>query len=223
MNVEVVMVRPIHPGNIGSMCRVMKNFGLNNLTLIKTEPNLESRKMAMHAKDILNNCKKLSDFRKIKADLLVGTTAVKVNEYNLRRNHITPEKLAELVSKRKGKVAILFGPEDSGLSNKDLNSCDLVVSISSNPGYPTLNITHAAAILFYEIFRKNKNESEDVVPREELDVLYETSDKWVKLLGIRRRHQFELLLRRIWGRGLTKRQVHGVIGLLKKSIRKMKG
>ena len=76
--------------------------------------------------------------------------------YNLSRIPIKPEELGKSLNVS-NKIAILFGREGDGLSNKEINECDICVSIPTDPTYPIMNISHAAAIIFYELF-KNKHE-----------------------------------------------------------------
>ena len=76
--------------------------------------------------------------------------------YNLSRIPIKPEELGESINVE-NKIAILFGREGDGLSNKEIGDCDICVSIPTDPTYPIMNISHAAAIIFYELF-KNKHE-----------------------------------------------------------------
>ena len=153
----VVLVEPEGPGNVGSIARVMKNFGFNNLVLVnpKCKLDLETRKYAMHAWDIVENAITLSSFDdvfKLNSDVFVGTTAKTGKTTNTTRNSITPRELAKQVKSSKMDIALIFGRESSGLRNEELRKCDLVVNIPTNPAYKTMNISHASAIIMYEIF-----------------------------------------------------------------------
>ena len=89
-------------------------------------------------------------------DFKVASTGMAGGSYNLARIPIKPEELGKSLN-ASNKIAILFGREGDGLSNKEINDCDICVSIPTDPTYPIMNISHAAAIIFYELF-KNKHE-----------------------------------------------------------------
>ena len=80
-----------------------------------------------------------------------------------------------------------------------------------------MNVSHAAAVILYELTKMNLTDNERLVKKEKLRVLYKESDRFVEALDVRREHIFKLLMRRIFGRGLTSREASGVIGLLKKA------
>lgn len=219
MKMSIVMVRPQHPENIGAVARVMANFGLKDLILVQGEMGDESYKLARHASRILDRAKKAKSLESLKHDLVVGTTARRADQYNLRRSYLTPEEFAKIMGNRKGSLAIVLGPEDDGLNREELEQCDMIVSIPSDSIYPALNVSHAAAVILYELTKKNLTDNERLAKKEELRVLYKESDKFIESLDVRRKHVFKLLMRRIFGRGLTSREARGIIGLLKKVSR----
>lgn len=139
----------------------MGNFGLKNLVLINPcELKKEAYYQAMHAKNIVSNSKifdTLDNFLKSEnIDFIVGSTGTPGGSYNLSRIPIKPEELGNSMNFT-NKIAILFGREGNGLYNEEINLCDIIVSIPTDYSYPIMNISHAAAIIFYEIF-KNRNE-----------------------------------------------------------------
>ena len=160
-NIYIVFVECETPGNIGFLARTMANFGLKNLVLINP-PKLtpEAYYQATHGKYIVENAlvyPTLDDFYQSKRiDFKIASTGIAGGSYNLSRIPLKPEQLAESLNIN-NKIAILFGRESDGLSNKEIDDCDLCVSIPTDPTYPILNISHAAAIIFYELF-KNKHE-----------------------------------------------------------------
>ena len=139
----------------------MANFGLKNLVLINP-PTLtpEAYYQATHGKYIVENAlvyPSLDEFYQSKRiDFKIASTGVAGGSYNLSRIPLRPEQLSESININ-NKIALLFGREGDGLSNKEIEDCDLCVSIPTDPSYPILNISHAAAIIFYELF-KNKHE-----------------------------------------------------------------
>lgn len=160
-NIYIVFVECETPGNIGFLARTMANFGLKNLILINP-PTLtnEAYYQATHGKYIVENAKifpTLDDFyQSQRIDFKVASTGMAGGSYNLSRIPIKPEELGKSINVS-NKTAILFGREGNGLTNKEIENCDICVSIPTDPTYPIMNISHAAAIIFYELF-KNKHE-----------------------------------------------------------------
>ena len=160
-NIYVVFVECETPGNIGFLARTMANFGLKNLILINP-PTLtnEAYYQATHGKYIVENAKifpTLDEFyQSQRIDFKVASTGMAGGSYNLSRIPLKPEELGKSLNVS-NKIAILFGREGNGLTNKEIEDCDICVSIPTDPTYPIMNISHAAAIIFYELF-KNKHE-----------------------------------------------------------------
>ena len=159
-NIYIVFVECETPGNIGFLARTMANFGLKNLVLINP-PTLtnEAYYQATHGKYIVENAKiypSLDDFyQSQRIDFKVASTGMAGGSYNLSRIPIRPEELGKSLNVS-NNIAILFGREGDGLSNKEIGDCDICVSIPTDPTYPIMNISHAAAIILYEVF-KNRN------------------------------------------------------------------
>ena len=154
--IRVVLIEPLNDGNIGAIARAMKNFGLEELVLVRPcAVGEEGIKRAMHASDILKSARTVfSDDEALEgADYIVGTTGVDTaNEKKFSRIAMTPESFADRISGVEGRIALLFGREDFGLDNDIVRRCDFLVTIPANPAYPILNISHAATIVFYELF-----------------------------------------------------------------------
>lgn len=154
-NIRIVLVRPRGSGNIGSIARAMKNMGQTELAIVGTARTRSfwARAMAVHGRDILSHAKRYETIREAIADcaLVVGTTC----RSGLYRMHSRPprELAPEIAAAaRNGNVALIFGPEDHGLSNKDLEHCQLLVTIPTHPDYQSLNVAQAAVICLYEIY-----------------------------------------------------------------------
>lgn len=154
-NIRIILVEPSGPFNIGSVARVMKNMGLAELALIKPVEfkNDEGFKGAVGAKDILNNALIFDTLEESIKDtnLVIGTTR-RVGKG--RRISYTVEELSEKIFPilEKGKAAILFGREKSGLLNRETDLCNILVTIPSSKGFPSLNLSHAVAVVCYKIF-----------------------------------------------------------------------
>jgi TrmH family RNA methyltransferase len=160
-NIYIVFVECETPGNIGFLARTMANFGLKNLVLINP-PTLtnDAYYQATHGKYIVENAKiyqTLDEFyQSQRIDFKVASTGMAGGSYNLSRIPVKPEELGKSMNVS-NKIAILFGREGNGLTNKEIEDCDICVSIPTDPTYPIMNISHAAAIIFYELF-KNKHD-----------------------------------------------------------------
>lgn len=159
----VVLVGTLYGGNLGSAARAMHNFGFSRLRLVAPRADADgddARKMAMESRDILNGARKFDTFEAAvsDADITVGTTRRKGRR---RGRYFTPPEMAAAlgaldVSK---KVAIIFGPEDTGLSNPDIKLCDWLVTIDTRSDFDSLNLSHAVAVVLYEIHRTFHSEA----------------------------------------------------------------
>jgi TrmH family RNA methyltransferase len=154
----VVLVEPEKDGNIGSIARSMRNFSLTDLYLVspKTPIGDEAYRYATRGKEILKKARivqTLSDATR-GVDRVVGTTAiVGTSSRNILRVPIDPTQLASRLAGATGSVALLFGRESTGLNNRELQHCDVIVSIPANESYNVLNVATAASIMFYELHK----------------------------------------------------------------------
>jgi len=163
-NLRIVLVRPRGSGNIGSAARAIKNFGAGELAIVgkaRTQ-SFWARAMAVHGRDTLARAKSHVSIREAVADcaMVVGTTC---RSGLYRRHSQTPREVAPAIiaAAQKGKVALLFGPEDHGLSNKDLEHCQLLATIPTHPDYPSLNVAQAVLVCLYEIYLASRAASKD--------------------------------------------------------------
>ncbi|MGZ8500172.1 MAG: RNA methyltransferase, partial [Candidatus Binatia bacterium] len=154
-NIRIILVRPRGSGNIGSVSRAMKNFGGGELAIVGSAhtQSFWAKAMAVHGRDILSEAKFYDTIRAAIAGctLVIGTTC----RQGLYRAHSqAPREVAQTVAAatKHGKVALIFGPEDHGLSNKDLEHCQLLLDIPSDPGYRSLNVAQAAVVCLYEFY-----------------------------------------------------------------------
>lgn len=206
-NVSVAFVEPLYEMNVGYVARCMKNFGLSNLILIRPRCQLgsEAYRFAAHAQEILNKVHIAGSLEELKNsfDLIVGTTGIVTKGLSQSRRWITPETFAYRLANQEGKALIVLGREDIGLTNEELEFCDIVVFIPANPEYPILNVSHAAAVLFYEVYKHAAR----VLPprrlpsREEVEVLLSYLKRLLISLGEEeeRAERACLMMRRIVG------------------------
>lgn len=161
MSLRVVLVEPESGGNIGSVARAMKNFGLKDLWLVNPKARIDesARAMASHAIDVLEGSRIVGTLREAigDVDLVIGTTSKpSFGRSNLKRIPLAPEELAEGLGRVEGAVALIFGRESTGLTNEEIEECDFIVSIPASEEYPVLNVAASAAIIFYEIHRGSR-------------------------------------------------------------------
>ncbi len=218
---RVVLVEPKYEGNIGSIARVMKNFGFEELVIIKP-PALGdfARAMASHAFDVLEKARKVETLEEAieNASLIVATTAVKSGKYGFERKPVfTPEELRKKLEGKSGVVALLFGREDTGLTNKIIESCDIVVNIPTNPEYPVMNLAQAAGVMLYELSRTEGGKIE-LASHQSLEQFYAHINQLLAKVEYPKykRRKTILMLRRICGRAeLTEQEIFTLRGILR--------
>lgn len=160
-NIRVILVRPFHPGNIGSVARAMKTMGLTDLCLVapKDFPSAEANKMAMSAIDVVENAMLVNDLPSAIADcqVVIASTA-RIRGIDLPE--LSPEQTAEKLiatveEKMDANVAIVLGPERMGLHNDDIQHATHRVTIPTSPQMQSLNIAAAAQTLCYEVYKRH--------------------------------------------------------------------
>lgn len=151
-NIQIILVGITHPGNIGAAARAMKNMGLSHLRLVQPAhfPSTDATARAAGADDLLVNAQLFNSYEESLRDcqLIIGTSA---RYRNIEWPVCTPRECAQKALAMPGKVAILFGREQSGLTNQELDHCHVVVHIPTNPTFSSLNVAAAVQILAYEL------------------------------------------------------------------------
>ncbi len=161
MSVNIVLVGISHPGNIGSAARAMKTMGLDRLRLVAPDrfPATEATVMAAGADDVLHEARVFPDVRNAVADcgLVVGTTS---RARHLPWRVVEPREAAREIAaaSRTGDVAILFGAERTGLTNEDIERCQLLLGIPTGPAYASLNVAMAVQVIAYEVLLASRGE-----------------------------------------------------------------
>lgn len=156
--VRIVLVGTTHPGNIGAVARAMYNMALTRLYLVRPKffPHEEASARAAGADALLEGAVLCDTLAQAVADctLVIGAS---VRERSIELPPLDPPACAEaaLAQAAHGEVALVFGPEHSGLSNQDLDLCQRRVVIPSNPEFPSLNLAAAVQVLTYELYRRS--------------------------------------------------------------------
>lgn len=166
-HIRIVLVGTTHPGNIGAAARAMKTMGLADLRLVRPRiyPAAEATARAAGADDILVAAGRFDSLREAVADCaLVYGTSARLRSISWPCH--TPEQAAQEIRQNAGDgvpAAVVFGRENSGLSNEELDCCNRMIVIPSNPDFSSLNLAAAVQILCYEISRHDFNER-DIEP-----------------------------------------------------------
>lgn len=230
-NLRIVLVRPIYGGNIGSVCRAMKNMGLRDLAIVAPRPDTDwaaARQMATHADDVLERRRVAERVEDAVADcgLVFGTTA----REGLYREHArgprewTPRILTAAADT---PVAIVFGPEDRGLSNEELTPCQHFIRIPSSPDYPSLNLAQAVMVCAYELFVASgvyepPAERSPEAPsgqRERMFAMWEKALLAIGFMNEEKAHHMMLGVRRVFARApLTKADARILMGIARQTL-----
>jgi len=228
LEIRVVLVEPMYQGNVGSVARAMKNFGHTDLVMVNPcKLEGQARAMSSHARDVLEGARITTTLAEaVKgANLLVGTTGVagiKTGEH-IRLPIYTPGELKEKLKECSGTVAILFGREDIGFRNDELKSFDMLITIPTSEIYPIMNLSHAVAVVLYELSELEGGNS-PLAEGFDLQLLYGHLEEFLKRIEYppHKKDKTFLMLRRIFGRaGLTPREVQTLRGIIRKTERKM--
>ena len=162
--VRIVLVAPAGPLNIGSVARVMKNFGLTQLVLVTPQCDplgAEAQQMAVHAKDVLEAAKQVETIPAALdgCNFAIATTA---RQRGFNAPLEPPESvLPQLISQAQpnSHTALIFGPEDRGLSNEELTYAQRFTKIPTDATYSALNLAQAVAVCCYELHKSSIHQS----------------------------------------------------------------
>jgi tRNA/rRNA methyltransferase len=152
---RIILVEPAGALNVGSIARIMKNMGLEQLVLVNPQcdpRSEEAKKMAVHGIDILENALVVESLPTALqgCQRAIATTA---RSRSLPTNLESPRVALPWLLAENIQSALIFGREDRGLSNQELNYAQRYVYIPANPAYPSLNLAQAVAVCTYEIYQ----------------------------------------------------------------------
>ena len=153
-NIRIVLCATSHPGNIGSAARAMKTMGFTNFYLVTPQhyPDLQATALAAGANDVLDNAIVTNTL----SEALVGCAfaiGLSARKRNLSHEIVTPQVAAQqgLQIAQSQQIALVFGTEMSGLSNAELDCCQLLAMIPANPEYSSLSLAMAVQVMCYEM------------------------------------------------------------------------
>ncbi len=224
----VVLVEPKHQCNVGFVARAMKNFNLSKLYFLGKPfvPGEKAYECAAHANNVLEKAVNLSNRGLGEVfDIVVGTTSKPHSKDSSPRKSIPPEELEKKLRSIKGSAALVFGREDIGLLNSELEKCDMVTSIPTGEVYPALNISHAAAILFYELSRNSEIRETRGASGKEKEALNNRLSLLLDSVGYPnyKKKVAERIFRKVIGRsGISGREAHTLAGIFKEADDRIK-
>lgn len=226
----IVLVAPKYPENIGAAARVAANMGISRVIVVAGDPldpeqTERMQKMATHhAADLLDNIEQHDTLAEALSSFtwVVGTSA---RQGRKRSSVSTPRQIAhDLVPLlKKNQVAILFGPEDRGLTNDDLKYCNQISTIPT-ADFSSLNLAQAVAILCYEIYTCLREEAEQKLTRsapkrveiKELEATYAQIEKVLRCRALLKEADLDSRMHNV-------RKFLGRIGLRAKEAKVIRG
>ncbi len=162
VNLKVVLVEPNGPINVGSIARLCSNFEVNELRIVSPQCDifsLEAKKMSLKGQKYIDNCRIFNNIEQAIFDCdLVLATCGRIDLSNDIKCEY-PEAISKWIANFKEikNLAIVFGREDRGLTNSELLFAHKIFNINSSPNYPSLNLSHAVAIILYELNKCTTN------------------------------------------------------------------
>lgn len=235
-NVNVAVVGAKTPGNVGTIARAMKNFGLSDLLLVdppELDPEGEAYGFAGQAReDILPDAEEISFDHLVENYHTVGCTAVtnESEDNHVRYPFRTPDELADSLAGVDGDTVVVFGRERVGLANDELARLDEICAIPASSEYPVLNLGQAATIVLYELRDLTLDGTQlpdDVHERateQEIEGLYGQFDEFVAASGHpeEKHDKASRLFRRLLGRAHpTGRETVTLRGIFRRATNKL--
>ena len=159
--INIVLVDTIHPGNIGSVARAMKTMGLSRLSLVNPRvfPSGDANALSGNATDVLKNAQIYSSIKEaIKDSTFVYATSSRDRSIQWPiTDAVSAAKDIHNETSNNKEISIIFGKEDRGLTNDELEFANRLIEIPANPQYPVLNLAMSVQIISYEIFKTSSD------------------------------------------------------------------
>lgn len=230
-NIRIVLVNTSHPGNIGAAARAMKNMGLSRLTLVdpKDYPSLEAISRSVGAVDLLDNAVVAKDLSEAISGCVwvAGTSArLRTIEWPILEPRECVQKSLENIEQ--GDIAIVFGRENSGLTNEEMEKCNALLHIPTNPDFSSLNLAAAVQVVCYEYrlaltenkaakHKGNKHRYDALANASQLEGMYGHLHQVLDYLGFFGSNNPDIVMRRLKGlfnrAGTTQRELSIVRGI----------
>ncbi|MEM0147321.1 MAG: TrmJ/YjtD family RNA methyltransferase [Candidatus Micrarchaeaceae archaeon] len=229
--IKLIVQEPKYQLNVGYIARTAKNFGIKKLFFVKPRTNITGKKAIMFSKHAAELLKNATVYKSIASaisdcDIVIGTTGVWNKAKSHHKNALLMEDVARLISKRCDSahsytIGLVLGRDDAGMSNEELEECDIIAHIPTSKDYPTLNISHALAIMLYELLKAGLSQtyterSARAAGRKEVLLLLKEFDALIKDKKIRNKKAIEHSFRKlIANANLNAPELHALITALK--------
>jgi len=229
--VRIVMVNTTEPGNIGAAARAMKNMMLSQLYLVSPSnyPSAVATARASGADDVLSNaivCSSLEDAL-IGVNLVIGASA---RQRNIKWRQLdvieTCSEIQSTIASNNQEVAVVFGTENSGLTNEELDLCSILMTIPGNPKYFSLNVASAIQVFAYQNFvssidGKFDNSPKDLANFDDLNSFYKHLEQVLEHIDYFDSKKPKSLLmrrlRRLFGKSMPEKEEIAILrGILNK-------
>jgi len=219
--IRIVLVGPKFEGNVGAVARSMANFDMNELYLVEPcEIGEEAYRRAKHGSDVLDNAVSVGTMEEAIEDcfLVAGTSGIITKgDRNYTRVPVPVREFAQQITGYEEKVAVIFGREDIGLYQEELNKCDLLITVPTSEKYPVLNLSHAATLVMYELFQTwNVLRRPEPAERKEKEFMFDFFDALMEAIDYpeHRRADTSVMFRRMMGRSIpTKYEYNTIMGI----------
>ena len=219
--IKIVLVGPKFEGNIGAVARSMANFDINELFLVEPcEIGEEAYRRAKHGSYVLDKAVSVGTIEEAIEDcfLVAGTSGITTKgDRNYARVPVPVREFAQHLSGYDEKVAVIFGREDIGLYQEELNKCDILITIPASENYPVLNLSHAASLVMYELFQTtNVLRRPEPAERKEKEYMFDFFDSLMDAIDypMHRRDDTSVMFRRMMGRSIpTKYEYNTIMGI----------
>ena len=219
VELAIVLVEPARGGNVGAAARAMKTMGFSDLRIVGGAWNSdEARALAHGSREILEGARQFTDLSGAVADrdLVVGTTARRRGK---RDDYYDPPRLREMLheGRRGTRIALVFGREESGLSNEELDLCHITTAVPMRASYPSLNLAQAVMVYCYELAPLQfhvHHPDKGILEETTMSVLYERAGETLRSLGF---DPGRALYRRILERigAATRTDAHLILSVIK--------
>ncbi len=224
-NFSIVLVEPQGPLNIGSVCRAMANFGFDKLRLVNPQTDHlgdEARRMAVKATPLLEKARLFPSLAEALADChFAMATTRRLGKY--RENLLHPEQAAQelLPLSVEGQVALVFGREDHGLFNEELELCQRLITIPTADDLPSMNLAQAVSLCLYEVHKAKRSgpgrSPKKLAPSDKMEAMFQHMRQCmvdIDYLNPQNPDHIVRTYRRIFGRAqLNEREVRILQGL----------
>ena len=152
----IVLCRPEESRNVGAACRAMANNGISRLRIVGKKENFDDERvriLAIHAANIWEKAEFFDSIQEATADCIISAGTTRRRGKKRKGKLFLPEEFCSFVKESDGKIAVVFGNERTGLTDEEVESCSVGVTIPSDPNFMSLNLSHAVQILCYHFFR----------------------------------------------------------------------